>query len=58
MENCSLCNEKTYNIKDIKEEWLIDAIKKDHPEWVQSSGACPKCIEYYSNLEDDISVQD
>ena len=58
METCTLCNENTDNIIDITEDWLIDAIKKDHPEWVQGSGACPKCIEYYSNLGDNISVQD
>ena len=43
---------------DVTEDWLIDAIKKDHPEWVQSGGACPKCIEYYSSLDEEISVED
>ncbi len=26
---------------------IIARIKQDHPEWVESDGACPKCIEYY-----------
>ncbi len=58
MQNCTLCNEQTENIIDVTDKWLIDAIKKDHPEWVESSGACPKCIEYYSGLDQDLSVQD
>lgn len=58
MEACSLCDEQTENIIDIAEDWLIDAIKKAHPEWVQSSGCCPKCIDYYSSLDEDLSVQD
>ncbi|NIS09698.1 MAG: hypothetical protein GWO07_13275 [Candidatus Dadabacteria bacterium] len=58
MQTCALCNEQTENIMDVAENWLIDAIKKDHPEWVQGSGACPKCIEYYSSLDEEISVED
>lgn len=33
--------------KRFKEGMLIARIKADHPEWVETDGACPKCIEYY-----------
>lgn len=29
------------------EKQLIDFIKKDYPHWVESDGACPKCVDYY-----------
>ena len=32
------------------EQWTIDQIKKDHPEWVEADGLCPKCLEYYMKL--------
>ena len=31
-------------------DYIIEQIKKDHPEWVEKDGACPKCIEYYKKL--------
>lgn len=30
--------------------YLIERIKKDHPEWIEKDGACPKCIEYYKKM--------
>lgn len=32
------------------EEYLLDLIKKDHPEWKEDKGACEKCVEYYREL--------
>jgi len=29
------------------EEDIIEAIKRDHPNWVQGDGICEKCYEYY-----------
>jgi len=29
---------------------VIARIKQDHPEWVESDGACPKCVEFYQKL--------
>jgi|SRR5882724_4120842 len=26
---------------------VIARIKQDHPEWVETDGACPKCVEHY-----------
>ncbi|MFA5096915.1 MAG: hypothetical protein WC478_06205 [Candidatus Omnitrophota bacterium] len=52
---CPLCKlEKSANIVDIcvsAHQYIIRRIKDDHPDWVEEDGACPKCVEYYRNLE-------
>ena len=30
--------------------YVLERIKEDHPDWVESDGACPQCLEYYKNL--------
>lgn len=51
---CSICGEpvqdKAKNLHYLAEKWLIEQIKKDHPDWVESEGLCPKCVEYYLKL--------
>ena len=51
---CPLCGESLHpEIADLHvlcETWTIEQIKKDHPEWVEADGLCPKCLEYYLNL--------
>lgn len=51
---CPICGEpiqnETKDLHSLAETWLIEQIKKDHPNWVESNGLCPKCIEYYLNL--------
>lgn len=32
------------------EEYLIELIKRDHPEWVRPDGRCPRCNIYYRLL--------
>jgi hypothetical protein len=32
------------------EQYTIEMIKSQHPEWVKEDAACPKCWEYYNNL--------
>ncbi|MFA5200573.1 MAG: hypothetical protein WC442_06730 [Candidatus Omnitrophota bacterium] len=32
------------------EEYLLELIKKDHPEWAKDDKTCHKCIEYYRKL--------
>ncbi|HOX54346.1 MAG TPA: hypothetical protein PLC32_02740 [Candidatus Omnitrophota bacterium] len=31
-------------------KYVIDSIKRDHPNWVEKDGACPKCVEYYKKM--------
>ena len=28
---------------------VIARIKQDHPDWIETDGACPKCVEFYRN---------
>lgn len=32
------------------EEYLIDLIQRDHPEWKHDHNTCHECIEYYRKL--------
>lgn len=32
---------------DHTEKHVIDLIKHDHPEWIDTDGICRKCAEYY-----------
>jgi hypothetical protein len=32
------------------EKWVVEQIRKNHPQWVSSDGSCPKCLDYYRNL--------
>lgn len=53
---CSLCEKNTDSLSHIAEQWLIDKIRADHPDWIANDGACPKCIEYYEKLDKEIEV--
>ena len=33
------------------EDHIVDLVKHDHPDWVESNGMCQKCLQYY---EDEI----
>ena len=32
------------------EEYIIDLIRRDHPEWKETGKTCHKCVEYYRKL--------
>jgi hypothetical protein len=32
------------------EEYMINLIKKDHPEWNKGKKTCNACIDYYREL--------
>ena len=32
------------------ERWLLSEIKREHPNWVEPDGGCPKCHAYYERL--------
>jgi len=32
------------------ERYILNAIRRNHPEWVASDGTCRKCWEYYCSL--------
>lgn len=48
---CSVCGEKVDGdlLAYIKhtETHIINHIKKDHPDWIEKNGLCPKCENFY-----------
>ncbi len=50
---CDLCGQKVSGdmivYVDHTQKHVIDLVKYDHPEWVETSGVCRKCLEYYQN---------
>jgi len=51
---CQICDrvvDEATALTHIKaEEYLLDLIRKDHPEWKEDQKTCPKCVEYYKEL--------
>jgi len=51
---CQICNREInekIGLMHVKaEEYIIELIKKDHPEWDHSKNTCKKCVEYYRKL--------
>lgn len=51
---CQICDraiDEATALTHIKaEEYLLDLIRKDHPEWKEDNKTCPKCVEYYREL--------
>ena len=48
---CEICSRKITgdSLKFIhhSEQHIIDIVKKKHPEWIETSGLCQKCLDYY-----------
>ena len=48
---CSVCgnqvHEELRTLHEDAEQWLINRIKRQHPEWVSADGACTPCIEAF-----------
>lgn len=51
---CQICNrtvDERNALSHVKaEEYLLELIKKDHPEWHATKETCPECLDYYRNL--------
>ena len=51
---CSICGAdvpaESLEIHRLAEEYIRERIRAEHPEWVESDGACPKCLEFYQAL--------
>lgn len=58
--HCQICDrdiDDYVSIAHIKaEEYLIELIRKDHPEWNNDSKVCKKCIEYYRKLVKETEI--
>ena len=55
---CKLCNKEVDSLIHSLEHFGINFIKEQNPEWVQEDRACPKCIDYYKNLDKIVEVID
>ena len=40
------------NLHGIAEQYMLEIIKNEHPEWVEKDGSCARCMEYYQQLDD------
>ena len=53
-KQCPICQhtveEDTIRICQEAQDWIIDAIRHQHPDWVKSDGTCSKCLDYYRRL--------
>ncbi len=57
---CQICSRTVHQqhaLEHIKaEEYLIELIKKDHPQWKHKGPTCQECIEYYRKLIKDAEI--
>lgn len=57
---CSICQRVIDEEKALthvkSEEYLLELIRKDHPEWKEEHGACPKCLDYYRQLVKEAKI--
>ena len=50
-KKCGLCDKEVNELHSIAQDYLLGLIESEHPDWVESDGACTKCIEYYYSLD-------
>ena len=57
---CQICDRDIDDFASIvhvkTEEYLIDLIRRDHPEWKKDKATCQKCVEYYRKLIKDAEI--
>lgn len=57
---CQICDrdiDDFASITHIKaEEYIIDLIRRDHPEWKEQDKTCHACIEYYRKLVKETEI--
>lgn len=57
---CQICQRDVDDFAAIShvktEEYLMDLILKDHPEWHEKKPTCSKCVEYYRKLIKDSEI--
>jgi len=58
MKHCDVCDEDVPSLDDIIKKSVMELIKKKNPDWVESDGACAKCISYYEKLPQFVEVDD
>lgn len=58
--HCQICereiDEKVALTHVKTEEYLIELIKKDHPDWAKDKKTCLKCLDYYRRLVNEAEI--
>ncbi|RMG51917.1 MAG: hypothetical protein D6723_09720 [Acidobacteria bacterium] len=52
LQCCTICG-RTISDRELHEaleNHIIDAIGQEHPEWIESDGACSRCVEHYRSI--------
>ena len=57
---CQICEREIDDFASIAhikaEEYLMQLILKDHPEWKKNAQTCHECLEYYRKLVKDAEI--
>jgi len=57
---CQICDREIDDFASIThikaEEYIIDLIRRDHPEWKEEEKTCHKCVEYYRKLVKEAEI--
>ncbi|MFA5145178.1 MAG: hypothetical protein WC723_04150 [Candidatus Omnitrophota bacterium] len=57
---CQICDrdiDDFASIAHIKaEEYIINLIRRDHPEWKKEEKTCHKCVDYYRKLVKETEI--
>jgi hypothetical protein len=53
---CPVCNTKTDDLSYSLELEIMNMIKRDNPQWVESDGSCGQCTKYYESLDTIVEV--
>jgi hypothetical protein len=58
--HCQICEREIDDFASIAhikaEEYLMELIRKAHPEWKETKSTCRKCVEYYRKLVKDAEI--
>ncbi len=53
-KKCPICNrfieENIVKLCQDAEDWILQSIKRAHPDWVERDGSCSRCLNYYKKL--------
>jgi hypothetical protein len=57
---CQICERDIDDFASIthikSEEYLLQLIQKDHPEWSHEEKTCHQCLEYYRKMVKDAEI--
>jgi len=48
--------EKRKKLTRIAEQYVLDTIRYEHPDWIDQNGECQKCYAYYESLGDIVTI--